>query len=64
VPNTDHFFGVEINHEISSEGIHSVLHPQIKLDISNKLAIGMAVGLPIGGAENGLNSFLRIIYQF
>ncbi len=63
VPNTDHFFGVEINQEISSEGIHTVLHPQIKLGLSKKLAIGTAVGLPIGGAENRLSSFLRIIYQ-
>lgn len=63
VPNTDHFVGVEINQEISSEGIHTVLHPQIKLGLSKKLAIGMAIGLPIGGAENRLSSFLRIIYQ-
>lgn len=63
VPNTDHFFGVEINQEISSEGIQTVLHPQIKLGLSKKLAIGMALGLPIGGAESRLSSFLRIIYQ-
>ncbi|MCS4166290.1 MULTISPECIES: HAEPLYID family protein [Sphingobacterium] len=63
VPNTDHFVGVEINQEISSEGIHTVLHPQIKLGLSKKLAAGVAIGLPIGGAENRLSSFLRIIYQ-
>ncbi|MGJ1224708.1 hypothetical protein K2F45_01320 [Sphingobacterium siyangense] len=63
VPNTDHFVGVEINQEISSEGIHTVLHPQIKLGLSKKLAVGVAIGLPIGGAENRLSSFLRIIYQ-
>ncbi|MNJ96954.1 hypothetical protein D3C87_146880 [compost metagenome] len=63
VPNTDHFIGVEINQEISSEGIQTVLHPQIKLGLSKKLAIGMAIGLPIGGTENRLSSFLRIIYQ-
>ncbi len=63
VPNTEHFIGIEINQEISAEGIHTILHPQIKLGLSKKMAIGMAIGLPMGRGENRLSSFLRIIYQ-
>ncbi len=63
IPQTDHFIGVEVNQEISSAGIETVLHPQIKLGLSNQLAIGMAVGLPISGHEKALSSFWRLIYQ-
>ena len=63
VPQTDHFIGVEINQEISQDGIQTTLHPQVKLGLSNKLAIGMAVGLPINGAEKDISSFFRLIYQ-
>jgi len=63
VPQTDHFIGVEVNQEISSAGIETVLHPQIKLGLSDKLAIGMAVGLPVSGREKALSSFWRLIYQ-
>ncbi|WP_333888758.1 HAEPLYID family protein [Sphingobacterium siyangense] len=63
VPQTDHFIGVEVNQEISSAGIETVLHPQIKLGLSHKLAIGMAVGLPVSGHEKEISSFWRLIYQ-
>ncbi|MNT49976.1 hypothetical protein D3C72_1868650 [compost metagenome] len=63
IPQTDHFIGVEVNQEISSEGIQTTLHPQIKLGLNNKMAIGMAVGLPISGKEKVLSGFWRLIYQ-
>lgn len=63
IPQTDHFIGVEINQDISSEGMQTTLHPQIKLGLNNKMAIGMAVGLPISGEERVLSGFWRLIYQ-
>ncbi|HAU55469.1 MAG TPA: phosphoribosylformylglycinamidine synthase [Sphingobacterium sp.] len=63
VPQTDHFIGIEVNQEISSDEIRTILHPQIKLGLNNKLAIGMAVGLPLSGKEKTLSGFWRLIYQ-
>jgi len=63
IPQTDHFIGVEVNQEISSKGFHTILHPQIKLGLSEKLAIGMAVGVPINGKDREFSSFCRLIYQ-
>ncbi|WP_053003641.1 HAEPLYID family protein [Sphingobacterium sp. Ag1] len=63
IPQTDHFIGIEVNQEISSDGIQTTLHPQIKLGLSNKIAIGMAVGLPVSGKEKVLSAFWRLIYQ-
>jgi len=63
VPQTDHFIGIEVNQEISSDEIRTILHPQIKLGLNNKLAIGMAVGLPLSGKEKTLSGFWSLIYQ-
>ncbi len=63
VPQTDHFIGVEVNQEISSAGIQTTLHPQIKLGLSHKLAVGMVVGWPLSGHERAMSSFCRLIYQ-
>jgi len=63
VPQTDHFIGIEVNQEISSAGVQTTLHPQIKLGLSHKLAFGMAVGWPLSGHERAMSSFCRLIYQ-
>lgn len=63
VPQTDHFIGIEVNQEISSAGVQTTLHPQIKLGLSNELAIGMAVGWPLSGHDKAMSSFCRLIYQ-
>ncbi len=63
VPNTDHFVGVEINQEISTRGLNTILHPQIKLGLSNRLGIGMAVGIPFNRNEEPVSAFFRLIYQ-
>lgn len=63
MPQTDHFIGVEVNQEISSEGFQTTLHPQIKLGLSNKLSVGVAVGWPISRYERAMSTFFRLIYQ-
>lgn len=63
LPNTDHFIGMEVNQQISSGQVETILRPQIKLGLSSQLAVGMAVGVPISGDEHNLSSFFRLIYQ-
>lgn len=63
LPQTDHFIGLEINQEVASGSLETTLRPQVKLGLNDKLAIGMAVGFPIGGKENAISSFFRLIYQ-
>ncbi|WP_104384530.1 HAEPLYID family protein [Sphingobacterium sp. HMA12] len=63
LPQTDHFIGLEVNQEVASGSLETTLRPQMKLGLNDKLAIGMAVGFPIGGKENAISSFFRLIYQ-
>jgi len=63
LPQSDHFIGIEINQIVADGKLETTLHPQIKLGLNNKLAIGMAVGLPVGDSENNVSSFFRLIYQ-
>lgn len=63
LPQTDHFIGLEVNQEIASGTLETTLRPQVKLGLNDKLAIGMAVGFPVGGKENAISSFFRLIYQ-
>lgn len=63
LPQTDHFIGLEVNQEVNSGGLETTLRPQVKLGLNDKLAIGMAAGFPIGGKDNSISSFFRLIYQ-
>ncbi|MDF2474938.1 MAG: hypothetical protein K0S24_421 [Sphingobacterium sp.] len=63
LPQTDHFIGLEVNQEIASGTLETTLRPQVKLGLTDKLAIGMAVGFPVGSKENTISSFFRLIYQ-
>lgn len=63
LPQTDHFIGLEVNQQVTSGGLETTLRPQVKLGINDKLAIGMAVGFPVGRREDTISSFFRLIYQ-
>ncbi|WP_077438974.1 HAEPLYID family protein [Sphingobacterium sp. CZ-UAM] len=63
LPQTDHFIGLEVNQQVESGCLETTLRPQVKLGISDKLAIGMAVGFPVGSREETISSFFRLIYQ-
>lgn len=63
LPQSDHFIGLEINQVVANGKLETTLHPQVKLGLNDKLAIGMAVGLPVGDREEGVSSFFRLIYQ-
>lgn len=63
LPHTDHFFGIEVDQNLSNGNLNTTLRPQIKLGLSDKIAIGTAIGIPIHQLENTLSGFLRLIYQ-
>jgi len=63
LPQTDHFIGLEVNQEVASGSLETTLRPQVKLGLNDKLAVGMAVGFPVGRKENAISSFFRLIYQ-
>jgi len=60
---TRHFVGLELNQEISDRRTSLTFRPQIRLQLSHNVLIGLVVGLPDNMRRNGMSSFVRLIYE-
>lgn len=63
LPHTGHFIGIELNKKISNGKFEMVLRPQMKVRLSQNLAVGLVAGLPLNKRNEGFSSFFRIIYE-
>lgn len=63
LPRTKHFAGVELNKEIHNGKFELTVRPQLKIIMTDKLAVGIAGGFPIHKSDESCSSFLRIIYE-
>lgn len=63
IPGTDNFIGLEINNYFDNEEIDCTLRPQMRLDISDQVKIGIVTGIPISRTEQGLSMFARLIWE-
>lgn len=63
LPESDNFFGLEVNQTIEEGILKTVLRPQVKLEISNSIQIGFIPGLSLNPEEELLSSFFRIIFE-
>lgn len=63
IPHTRHFIGLEVNQEVSGKQFETIVRPQIKVSLGEKIAAGIAVGLPASRRENVSSVFLRLIYE-
>jgi hypothetical protein len=60
---TRHFIGLEMNQEIAQKHNTITYRPQIRLQLSHNLLIGLVVGVPDNMRRNGMSSFVRLIYE-
>lgn len=63
VTGTRNFIGLEINQDIYGGKIFSTFRPQMRLGLAENLMVGIVSAIPVGQADSGLGSFLRIIYE-
>jgi hypothetical protein len=63
LPGTKNFIGIELNKEITTEHLAMMVRPQIKMALSNQVALGLAIGIPAGNTEEKLDFLLRWIYE-
>lgn len=63
LPRTKHFAGVELNKEIHNGKFELTVRPQLKIIMTDKLAVGIVGGFPIHKSDESCSSFLRIIYE-
>ena len=63
IPGTINFIGVEFNKSLEHGDFDMTIRPQMRLDISETLLIGIVAGLPIARENERLSAFLRLIYE-
>ncbi|WP_373493928.1 HAEPLYID family protein [Aquiflexum sp.] len=63
IAGTRNFIGIEVNKEIHNGKLEAVMRPQMRVGLAENLMIGIVTGIPINRAQEGLSSFIRIIYE-
>jgi hypothetical protein len=63
IPGTRNFVGVEVNKIISSDIVSVVVRPQMRLEISESLMLGIVPGIPLNIKDERLSAFMRLIYE-
>ncbi|SMD44346.1 hypothetical protein SAMN00777080_2966 [Aquiflexum balticum DSM 16537] len=63
IAGTRNFIGVEVNQGINQGKLETVLRPQMRLGLAENLMVGIVTGIPINREQQGLSSFIRIIYE-
>jgi len=63
IPGTRNFIGLEFNKEVKSNDFEMTIRPQMRVEITDHLLIGIVTGIPISRNNERLSSFLRLIYE-
>lgn len=63
IPETSNFIGIEFNKEIQNGDFDMTIHPQMRVEITDNLLIGIVAGIPLNKENERLSTFLRIIYE-
>lgn len=63
IPGTRNFIGVEVNKYFENDDIDITLRPQMRVEITESVLVGVVAGIPIGREEQRLSSFIRVIWE-
>ena len=63
ITGTHSFIGVETNMDVWKNKFNAVFRPQMRLEISKELMLGIVVGIPVNFQTERLSSFIRLIYE-
>ncbi|MGM0946253.1 MAG: HAEPLYID family protein [Bacteroidota bacterium] len=63
ISGTRNFIGLEVNQYLENGNLETTLRPQMRVGLAENLMIGIVSAIPLGQPNNGLGSFVRIIYE-
>ncbi|TDD73777.1 HAEPLYID family protein [Flavobacterium caseinilyticum] len=63
IPGSRNFIGVEFNKEIKENDFDMTIRPQMRVEVTKKLLIGIVTGIPIKREIQRFSTFLRLIYE-
>lgn len=63
LPNTRHFVGIEFNKVIEPNNFGMVIRPQMRLEITEQIMIGIVGGISVNRHHERFSTFARLIYE-
>lgn len=63
VPGTVNFLGIEFNKSFEHGDFDMTIRPQMRLDISESMLVGIVAGIPVARENERFSAFLRLIYE-
>lgn len=63
IPGTRNFIGLEFNKQIEKQDFDMTIRPQMRVEVSDSLLIGIVTGIPISRENERFSTFLRLIYE-
>jgi hypothetical protein len=63
VSGTRNFIGVEFNKEFSHGSFDMIIRPQMRIEITEKIMVGIVTGIPTSRRNERFSSFIRLIYE-
>lgn len=63
IPKTRNFIGIELNKEVHQRDFDMTIRPQMRVEVSESLIIGIVTGVPIKRENERFSTFLRLIYE-
>lgn len=63
IPGTRNFVGLELNQSFYGAESQTILRPQMRLTLTDKMLVGIVTGIPFSKGTQRFSSFLRLIYE-
>ncbi len=63
ISGTRNFIGIEFNMTFAKHDFDMTMRPQMRLEITNNLLIGIVAGIPVSRENERLSSFVRLIWE-
>ena len=63
IPGTRNFIGLEFNKHLEKQDFDMTIRPQMRVEVSESLLIGIVTGIPISRENERFSTFLRLIYE-
>lgn len=63
IPGTRNFIGVEFNKDVSKSDFDMIIRPQMRVELTSQIMVGIVTGIPVSREDQRFSSFLRLIYE-
>lgn len=63
ISGTRNFIGIEFNKSFTPNDFDMTIRPQMRLGIADNLLIGIVAGIPVERENEGISSFVRLIWE-